>query len=299
MGTLHSTQLIDALTGSSSASNIPAGLTYLGQLIAHDIVRPTNPSILDSELQSKFPTTPFLNLDSLYGNLNKSKPYFNLTEIKFTNNDEYKNGIIGYDFHRKLVTSGNNNLHRAMIPDRRNDDNSLVAQLAGLWQKFHNSILENGFAANFEEAKSITVCTFQLIVMEEFLRNIIEPKVYIAYTKKNVRFYPSQALDTIPTYFSHAVFRFGHSMVRKRYSIRNDTTSENKNISTFFRADTKLTPEFVIDWTVLFNVSPSQGVKASSIDTQIFNEMRKVQRINTKKDIDVIKKIWRLPIRKI
>ena len=52
---------------ASATSSIPAGYTYLGQFISHDIVPKTNPRARGRTV------SPALNLDSVYGNLSSDE----------------------------------------------------------------------------------------------------------------------------------------------------------------------------------------------------------------------------------
>ncbi|WP_421657453.1 peroxidase family protein [Leptothermofonsia sp. ETS-13] len=221
-------------------SNIPAAYTYLGQFIDHDITLETMsadlPKLLSpdlapmplAEVRQKLRNirTATLDLDSVYGlpaprdpdnpdkllvgkvtPLNSSQKPTRRPEEKDDNNDlprEPRNE----DFKRDRA---------ALIGDPRNDENTIIAQLHVAFLRAHNALVDQG--KTFNEARTILRQHYQYIVLHDFLKRIVDPRIvdYIlehgnqVYDAMGKRFY-------LPLEFTVAAYRFGHSMVRTDYN---------------------------------------------------------------------------------
>jgi hypothetical protein len=235
----------------SQKSTMHAGLTYIGQMVSHDIVPPSSPKVGGRLV------TPVLNLDSVYG-ITAPPSAFAVRKVV---DSEY--GVTGYDMNRVQ--------NRAMVPEHRNDENVIVSQLHVFWQRLHNYLVEE-LSLHPEKAKEYTIKTFQLIVIEEFIKRILQPTIYKAYFEHNQRFLPNRQSNSIPTFFSHAAFRFGHSMVRNAYAMRTDDDSD-VSLSNLFNGGKPLTPKLAIDWTLFFGANSQCALR---IDMGITDKMRKV-----------------------
>jgi len=259
--------------GSSDASKIPAGLTYIGQLIAHDIVPATKHSAEQRQVQ------PWLNLDSLYGNDLRdknivrqsidNKGYFKLTTIV-----DKQHSLTGFDFYR----CEQNGRHTALIPEPRNDENQLISQLHVLWLRLHNILIRAKIANSFEHARELVTKTFQLVVIENFLAALSDQNIFSYYfsstTTPNVNL-PFDDQD-LPFYFSHAAFRFGHSMVRKGYALKT-RTSVDTNTGNLFQIGKRLTPEKVVNWAHFFEHGTKKYIPALQLDSKISLPLKNVQ----------------------
>ena len=253
--------------GESGAASTNAGYTYIGQLIAHDIVPETTPS-----RQSRT-VTRHLNLDSLYGTPRDKAVLF----------DEYGRFLIRHaddDHPDDLVRDPTG---RAVIPDLRNDENTIVAQLHLFFLKLHNLIIDNKWADDADDARHLVTLLFQLLVVEDFLFHILKINVYRSYFHKHKRWLPIDKLR-IPREFSHAAFRFGHSMVRENYTgfgAGFGAESGRKELVELFRRSQRLTRDFEIHWPAFFHFAqlrPSQS--ALHIDTQITKSMAQIPMSN-------------------
>ena len=128
-------------------SHMPAGYTFLGQFIDHDITLDTttllNMSIPDSQLKNI--RTPDLDLDSVYAGGPEATPFlYNLPYLRVGKR------IYGYGAHarydllrtRKSRRPGPyGGEARALIGDHRNDENFIIAQLHTAFIAFHNQIV--------------------------------------------------------------------------------------------------------------------------------------------------------------
>ena len=210
-------------TPTIDKNTMPAGYTYLGQFISHDITfDPTEitGNQADSEHLWNF-RTPNLDLDSLYGNHPETNPIYYESEEGFFPVNKSSIDL----FRRQTI----NNRTLALIPDHRNDENKLVAQIHLLFQKLHNKLLSK--YGNFATAKQFTIWHYQWIVLNDFLPRIIQEDILKSiFDPKspmvNKRLHYNWSTEPfIPLEFSVAAFRFGHSLVRDRYEIFID---ENK-----------------------------------------------------------------------
>ncbi|HEY7638176.1 MAG TPA: peroxidase family protein [Steroidobacteraceae bacterium] len=255
--------IANAMTGSLvEAQGLHAGYTYLGQFISHDIVRVTNPQ----PGQPLHLATPVLDLDSVYG----ATP----GEVPHIVDDRFVLGSNGDDLQRIDGV--------AQIPDPRNDDNVIVSQLHLFMQRFHNFTIDQGYAADAAAARKLVTLVFQLVVVEDFLRQILAPPVfesYFRFDRRWLQFDPSR----VPPDFSHAAFRFGHSMVRPRY--KGFPRASTVAITELFQGGHNLPADLVIDWRHFFGwpgmrepPSPTSvpAQLAARIDHIISDDMRKI-----------------------
>lgn len=246
---------------------IDAGLTYHGQMISHDIVLPTNKDNRERTVTGK------LELDSLYGPIPKKI-----------------DGIVAGDRNlfspsgRFLLSSlTNRDLNRdeqgkALIPESRNDENTIISQLHNVWLRLHNFLLNQGYAATPLDARKLVMLTFQLITIEDFLKSFLKSEVFDYFFVDNkVDIVPDESASEedspIPDYFSKASFRFGHSSVRRDYDLSSDGLNKEP-LSDLFRRNLPLIADFTIDWRVFFKWSnedyPEPATQPSfAIDTLI------------------------------
>jgi hypothetical protein len=228
------------LGGSDDEENvqIPAGYTYLGQFIDHDITFDPVSSLTrqnDPNALNNF-RTPRLDLDSLYGRGPSDQPFL------------YQPGGL------LLAFEGNGDLQRnaygrALLGDPRNDENQIVAQIQLLFIRFHNRMVEavvndelDGINSaglltdedRFKEAQRQVRWHYQWLVIHDFLRRVVGkrvikdilPKGKYRVGGRTIRlvcprflFYHWREDPFIPVEFSVAAYRFGHSMIRPSYHL--------------------------------------------------------------------------------
>ena len=233
---------------------LDAGYTYLGQFIAHDITEQAAP-------RNDHRPTAALDLDSLYG-----------TTVPAVL-DSCGRFVIGRSEHDipDLLrdTSG-----RARIPEMRNDDNIIVAQLHLFWQRFHNFLIDRDLASSFDQARQLTIKTFLLLIVEDYLQLLLAPAVFDRYFRRGERHWLNFSTSPVPLLFSKAAFRFGHSMVRDFYEI----AGQPRDTEQLFRADQPLTREFRIAWSSFFGWPgvPTGTPDALAIDTLITPKMTRI-----------------------
>lgn len=202
--------------------SIPSGWTYFGQFVDHDLT-------FDKEtgINSR---TPIFDLDSLYGNGPSSVEHGHLFE-----------GTLGSEtFRTGNQTNLGGDLIRdsgfvAQLPDPRNDENIIIASIHLLLQKFHNELVSHQ-GLNFAQARQAVAWHYQSIVRFDFLPRIVgEAKMLEIEQAGRLVFTASQISDVfMPTEYSGACYRFGHSMVRERYSFNDIFNDARSNPNLFF-----------------------------------------------------------------
>jgi hypothetical protein len=254
------TTLAQVMTESSHVSRfIDVGYTYLGQFIAHDIVPQTNPIPGQSR-----DVLPYLNMDSVYGSGPQTATLLD------------ERGLFPI---ARQTPQGPEDLPRTNgvpnIPEPRNDDNVIVSQLHLFWQRFHNVILQRGYAKNVGDARVLTTLILQLVVVEDYLRQVLAPAVFDSVFRFDRRWLnlPSRPLARE---FSHAAFRFGHSMVRPFYE--SFPNKPDVTLPELFQTNRNLDPRLELDFRRMFGwpLLNNRVEDAMTIDPFITREMRQV-----------------------
>jgi Animal haem peroxidase len=207
---------------------VPAGYTYLGQFVDHDLTFDTT-----STLNPKDPTsptnvrTPSLDLDCVYGGGPADQPFMYLDDGATLRIGKTLDGSGKDDLPRVPEVSGG--AGRAIIGDKRNDENSIVSQIQLAFLKFHNKVVANQKPVDFVAARNEVRWTYQRMLVEDYLRRIVEAPVYDAFVKDRAErgdnayrlFVPGKRIN-IPLEFAGAAYRFGHSMVRFGYRLNRE-----------------------------------------------------------------------------
>lgn len=259
----------------SGSSRIPSGYVYLGQMIAHDITKLEKPGAQkarDVQKPAIAPRvedlvqlrTPTLDLDCVYGagfddetvSVDKSSGEMRLGAV--TGGD----GALD-DLPRR---SGSPIAH---IPDDRNDENMLLAQLHVLFLKLHNFFVRELHAENpkltahqlFDEARRQVILHYQQVVLYDFLDAVCDRRVweYVIGDNRGTLWDPVVAeAARMPVELSAAALRFGHSMVRASYEISRGKTIDLTELFAMtgkgggFGDKNVLPATHVVDWRFFF-----------------------------------------------
>ncbi|GLK70747.1 hypothetical protein KHC23_18085 [Ancylobacter dichloromethanicus] len=184
-------------------ARLPAGYTYFGQFIDHDITRDgtagrveeVKPLKADQVLQIR---SPRLDLDSLYGDFGgRSEAFFEpadvvmfrigltepVPEAAADKNDPVGNALPN-DLPRVLFGQ---DAGKPLIGDDRNDENLIVAQLHLAFLKFHNKVAQTlraqgaiSPAALFKQTRELVTRHYQWLVLFDFIRRITDPHTFAA-----------------------------------------------------------------------------------------------------------------------
>jgi hypothetical protein len=211
---------------------IPAGFTFLGQFIDHDMTFDTTPmpqQQQDPNALTNFRTALF-DLDSVYGGGPTARPEL------YNPNDRDKLRIEGLSDPNKPDDLPRDSDGKAIIGDPRNDENLIITQIHLAFLKFHNALVDHvrkggANGSVFEEARRLCRWHYQWMVVHDFLPHVVgqgtldqileersngPAKVKLSFYKpKN----PNKPM--MPIEYAAAAYRFGHSMVRPGYTINN------------------------------------------------------------------------------
>jgi Animal haem peroxidase len=219
---------------------IPAGFTYLGQFIDHDITfDPTSKldRAADPEALVNF-RTPRLDLDSLYGAGPAAQPFlYDWKDPKFPAGTRLLEGKNNAHGQVPIDDLPRNDQGRALIGDARNDENALISQLHLLFIRFHNAVVAfldgqgkpNTRDELLDEAQQLVRRHYQWVIVHEFLplvvgdemaADVLPPPAKAAKPEVVRKFFKWRGEPFIPVEFSGAAYRFGHSMVRAEYRIK-------------------------------------------------------------------------------
>ncbi len=251
---------------------VPAGYTYFGQFVDHDLTFDSTSSLnlADQPPQgSHVPSnlrTPRFDLDNVYGDGPDGQPYM-------------------YDADGATLLTGDNDLlrapnGRAIIGDKRNDENSIVCQIQLGMIRYHNKIvaaLKTEPQANwnspgdlFTSARNEVTWTYQMIIVNDFLPRIIAAEVLADLAGKSVQvrrgayvLYTSDKRANLPREFVGAAYRYGHSGVRTGYRLNAQTrlsifqgSTDAPDQDSLLGFDPLPTLHLIDDWGRFFPASP-------------------------------------------
>lgn len=227
--------MLDATPNAAAGDNpaIPAGFTYLGQFVDHDITLDLT-SLGDKEkdpLGTQNFRTPSLDLDAVYGlgpdgsphlyARNPDEPSKHGPKMLIGRTVAVAFGGVAGEFRNDLPRSPEG---FALIGDHRNDENLLVAQTHLAFLKFHNKVCDmlagvaNPPADVFAEARKLVTWHYQWLVLHDFVERLTEPGIVARILHDGRKFYRFRKVPYMPVEFSAAAYRLGHSMVRESYS---------------------------------------------------------------------------------
>ena len=229
-------RVANAMTaGGRRAGRIPAGYTYLGQFVDHDLTFDKTSVMLGERVtpaQLVQARSPSLDLDSLYGagpqDPVSARFYADEVHLKTGRTDAIGEDEArqGFDLPRRSGSTAAAR-RRALIPDPRNDENLAVAQTHLAFIHFHNRVVDTLPASvppaqRFTQAREIVVKHYQWMLRRDYLLRICA-RAAVADVFRNGRKAfevgaPPTDVPTMPIEFSVAAFRLGHSMVREDYS---------------------------------------------------------------------------------
>ncbi len=191
---------------------------------------------------------------------------------------------------------------KALIADRRNDENLIISQLHLALMLLHNkavAALEPRFpdpAECFRQARHLVTRHYHWLILNDYLPSLLSRKLLAQPLSR----WPSRLTepDRVPLEFTTAAFRFGHSMVGSAYDFNanfglNGRVSEDgatledlfafttrNNMQTDAVETLALPDHWVIDWNRMTRVlsQPASGQprpfgRAEQIDVNIARDM--------------------------
>lgn len=284
--------MADASRGPGQDSTIPAGYTYFGQFVDHDVTLDIS-STLDAETDATTLNnmrSPVLDLDSVYGGGPALDPFLykfpssgSPTAIKFllgTNKASGAGGPGSGTGTGPMGTPTTADLPRApgtntaLLGDPRNDENLIVSQFHQTMLRFHNQVVDGlaavGFTGDiFVEARRIVRFNYQWAIVNDYLKRICgKPAVDAALASVSAGVGSSFSM---PVEFAVAAYRFGHSMIRENYWV--NATQINASLGQVFSfvrtPNLPVLSNWVVDFNAFFDTGHQAAVhnKAKKIDS--------------------------------
>ena len=289
--------------------DIPAGYTYLGQFIDHDLTmdvtevelgEPVSPAEL---LQAR---SPSLDLDSLYArgpSRRTSAKFYDADGLHLKTGDTLRFGPDRVKRAHDLPRVGKGKVaqkRRALIPDPRNDENLIVAQTHLAMIRFHNRVVDKlpamPAAQKFLEARKLVTLHYQWLIWNDYLPRIVQKSVLDDVFANGRKLVEPDAGPTdvpaMPIEFSVAGFRLGHSMVRPAYDWNRRFPDEAGALFWMFEfsagggplgGNLKLASNWITDWRRMYDfpagdhadLSAPNGVnKALRLDTHVADPLQ-------------------------
>lgn len=286
---------------------VPAGYTYFGQFIDHDLTFETTSSFENKSLQPTNLRSPRLDLDCVYGAGPDDQPYLyaNQTEGGLRRGASLLLGepLQGSPGRHDLLRVGAGPHARAVIGDPRNDENSIVCNIQIAFISFHNKVVnflterhpDWKDQATFVASRKLVRWTYQQILVQDYLKRIVEPATYETFMVRLSRLgegafqlYKAEMREGIPLEFAGAAYRYGHSMIRTGYKL-NEGHQTQKIFTEGEGVDSligfgRLPDTHWIDWKRFFprdNMFPAGGERPGTNDDTREGRLQWAYRIDT------------------
>jgi hypothetical protein len=269
------TRILDSMKAGADDrdSDVPAGLTFFGQFVDHDITLDAT-SAIGSRIDPRTirnVRTPALDLDCLYGSGPDATPWLYHPKHE---------GYLLFGTSHNAHDLARNSHGTALIGDPRNDENQIVSQLHGAFVCLHNIVMAaldkdeskvpaalEGIRAraiqdgvtpgemNFQAARRIVRMHYHWLVIHDLLGGFVAAevlkKVKHAFEHGTLPKPFTDASPVMPVEFSGAAYRFGHATVRDSYRL-NDTVGEVKLFEMGRDEFNRRKPELNIEFKHLF-----------------------------------------------
>jgi hypothetical protein len=265
-------------------SDIPAGYTYLGQFIAHEITHDKRGDVLAADMEPENLSTPEIDLDSLYGGEDGPKTHPQLYRkdgVHLRTRETMFTGDFNKSFPNDLPRGTKESVKQALVADPRNDENLAVAQTHAAFIHFHNRVADALAAAGipadrlFESAREQVIRHYQWIILHDFLPRIVRADVLASVMRDGPRTFKGDGGLFMPLEFSAAAFRIGHSMVRDVYEWNPLRRAGSQHgparlialfMQTGFGRDgldglNGLKSDWVIDWRHFYDFAPMESFR--------------------------------------
>ena len=279
---------------------IPSGYTYLLQLVAHDLVQSSAALSADPDAGASIENLRLaqLQLTTLYGGGPVATPLpYAIDDRALQTRTSFRLGRMGGNGAaqplRDIARVGGQSaggetlvgLSEPLLADPRNDDHAIISQLTVLFQILHNTILglaptldgdlqypEAAAARRFRCAREATTLIYRHIVRRDLLRRLLWPAVYDHYNAGGPLL--DRQTDGMPVEFSHAVFRFGHAMVRDNY-VFNGASPSGQSLDDLLAASSgraprsmPLTAGWLVQWAYFFDLGATPANLSQRIGPQ-------------------------------
>jgi hypothetical protein len=268
--------------------DIPAGYTYLGQFVDHDITfdpasilqRRNDPDALVNY------RTPRFDLDLIYGSGPNDQPFL-------YDQDDPAKLLVGHNLDpaQEPADLPRNAQGRALLGDPRNDVHIIISQLTLAFLRFHNAVVDHLRSRSvpdedlFAEAQRVTRWHYQWVVTEDYLQKMVGTDVLRRVLpvdpvggdrRAELRYYKWKNEPFMPVEFSAAAYRLGHSQVRATYFL-NEELGPKHILLPMLDADPQdhlagfrpLPKGWTISWGLYFQIGRSEPQLSRRIDTKM------------------------------
>jgi hypothetical protein len=219
---------------------MPAGFTFVGQFVDHDMTFDPTSSLArrqDPDAIRNF-RVPALDLDSLYGSGPVASPHLYDATVDggrttFLVEDIPGSEAVSIDGTVRSDVPRNRQM-TALLGDPRNDENLVVSQLQRAFLGFHNRVVADlradlGATVTtpelFAEAQRVVRWHYQWLVVHEFLAATVGSELVDEILTHGPRHFRWRHEPYIPVEFSVGAYRFGHSQVRPSYRANFGTSA--------------------------------------------------------------------------
>lgn len=290
---------------------LASGYTYLGQFIDHDLtLNPINhfgPSVATATMPNL--RSAAFDLDNIYGRGPADQPYMYAADGRSLLNGRRltRAGVQTNAFDHPRIQG------RAVLGDKRNDENVLVSQMHRAFVAFHNKVVADHPKASFEEIRQIVTLHYQWMILTDFLPKLVGTPTMSALLPdfgsggKITRSTPKLTITgqltpgLLPLEFTDAAYRLGHSLIRPVYRLSTEMrgTEHDRQMNPALSGRRQIfaasgaaglngfrayPPEWAIDWNLYFEIdrkldlaSLKQGAArvqaAYKIDTSLVNPL--------------------------
>lgn len=268
--------------------NIPAGYTYLGQFVVHDLTR-SERRLEGGEAVMRNLRTAELDLDSVYGGGPAACPhlyraprdatdrphefYLGRTAPPLSRLNWHVGSGLPLDLPRideessGILVNGTSRRSTPLIIDDRNDEHLVIAQLHAIFLLIHNRaanhLLGAGFgdsAQCFEQARCFVTTCYRQIVIHDYLARLLPKPFHDDLTSPHPTFLPPDP-GPVSVEFAFAVARIGHCMARGRYKLNDHVDIVDSALGRLLMfshliedADLPLPSDWVLDWGRFFDL---------------------------------------------
>lgn len=268
-------QMIGEADRRTENQRVPSGYTYFGQFITHDLTFDASARFGEPNDVARIANlrTPRFDLDCVYGRGPSDQPDLYDPE----NPEKFLVGSNGYEDDLPRVIGQSADLPSlAAIADDRNDENVIISQLHLAFLKFHNRQVDRG--KSFEEARDLTRWHYQWLVLHDYLPKICGERVLadIEDPSRCLELYDPDRQPFTPVEFSTAAFRFGHSVVRSRYTLNDHLGGARKIVATnpaSLRGHRRLPRDWTIQWDHFVKYNGNQPQLSMAIGPAVPHEL--------------------------
>lgn len=285
-------------------SDIPAGYTYFGQFVSHDVVHsiPDGPDNTNARRPVRNMRIDRLILDTIYGRGpgTTAAPFempqpagqyrTRLRLGKCRMDGARPAGGPALDIPRIGCPEIDNRLDRGttetLLADPRNDVSLILSQLTVVFHLLHNRIESeiakrdaragrSGTAAEerrYVKARKATAFLYRHIIDNDLMRRMLTPYAHkrLVGALSSGKFKDDVEDRRMPWEFSHSAFRLGHSMVRSTYAINGTHGFAGlKDVIRFTSArrpfEMPLASDWLVAWSKFFDIAGSTPNPSSLI----------------------------------